>query len=386
MIKMIDNICSASLQAVNHIINHLKRGKTGDHSNVDLFQASVCQLLNGCNNRYSWACEQKGPSKTGDRIDILGTPNSKGDNKWVIEIDATRHDQLATKFVSRMAIMSLNKPINYVALLYPGPDSIRANSKSMCEKYVFFANLIANKLGSRVYGIYIDVNVGKNKNEDKKEEDAIKNPQIELWDFNKNNFEITKDGTTLESAKSMNKCAQKVISHYFSQNPTINFKVLDKVFTGEDGFHFIKDDKTQTADKKSYTGSVETTKNGIVVKTTKDGIVVKSYTQFRNDNGSQAHWLDFESICTSRGYTIKRKWTIYKFDTSLTLIDKKDPTDKRVYQLYEATSSTKIDKVDPTGTIKLNKLKVPSSSICSCRLNGGKSVNRCASAKRGIIQ
>lgn len=364
---MIDNICSASLQAVNHIIKHLKRGNFGDHSHVDRFQASVCQLLNGCKNGskngYSWACEQKGPSKTGDRIDILGT--SKGDKKWVIEIDAARHDQLATKFVSRMAIMSLNKPINYVALLYPGPNSIRANSKSMCEKFVFFANLIAKKSGSRVYGIYIDVN--------ETEEDAIKNPQIELWDFNKNNFEITKGGTTLD-ADSMNDCAQKVITDYFSHKSPINFSDLDTVFTGDNGFHFIIDDNKQTAVKKSYIGSVETTK---------DGIVVKSYTQFRNDNGSQARWPFFESICTNLGYTIKRKWTIYKFDTSLTL--KVDPTGTIVYQLYDATSSTKIDKVDPTSTIKLNKLTVPSSLICSCPLNGGKSGSRCTSAKSGII-
>lgn len=189
----------------------------------------------------------------------------------------------------------------------------------------------------------------------------------------------------------MNKCAQIVISDYLGNPPRFKFSDLDTDFTGEDGFHFIKNGQTA-----SYAGSVGTTS---------DGKVVKSYTQFRNNNGSQAHWLDFESICTKPkiGYTIKRKWTIYKFDT---IIDKVDPTGTRVYQLYDATSSTKIDKVDPTGTIKLNKLTVPciSSNCINCPLNGGcassnqvilncscplkvgKSGDRCASAKSEIIR
>jgi hypothetical protein len=79
---------------------------------------------------YQWKLEYKPSDKRRDCFDIYGV-NKNNNHHIVIELDTHRADQIAKKFVSRMAIM-LKKNVTYIAFLYPGTNKM---SKKEANKY-----------------------------------------------------------------------------------------------------------------------------------------------------------------------------------------------------------------------------------------------------------
>lgn len=122
------------------------------HKWVSKFQKNLLDNLKSAKNGYEWKTEYNLPEySVNDRIDVCGLHD--GYPKWIIEIDATRADQIAKKFVSRLALCGLKGSINYVAIMYPDT----ANGKAECEKYLRYCSVIIKKINpeSAVYGIFI---------------------------------------------------------------------------------------------------------------------------------------------------------------------------------------------------------------------------------------
>ena len=85
-----------------------------------------------------WDIEYHFNSGHQDSIDIYA---HNDDLQVIIEIDATRADQLAKKIVSRFT--DINQPTIYVALLYRGTAKMNAKE---CEKYFGYAKQLIQKI------------------------------------------------------------------------------------------------------------------------------------------------------------------------------------------------------------------------------------------------
>ena len=86
-----------------HFLNGVRTHKTINHSLVEKFQESIKDILNNDKNGYKWEIEEKAKGRSEkDSIDILG--QAKNMQNWIIEIDATRSDQVSQKLLSRMCI------------------------------------------------------------------------------------------------------------------------------------------------------------------------------------------------------------------------------------------------------------------------------------------
>ena len=250
---------------------------------IKIFQEGILHYLNSNNSSHAWEKECKASGrKELDSIDIKGNPKSNNDLTCIIEIDACRQDQVAEKFLSRLALWGIKKPIIYVALIYSKPNS----SKNMVKKYIRFATdiiSVVNEL-SIVVGLYIDVH---------------NNPNIvEVWDYNnkksslfKTTFEITDSKGKKVSCDSMSKCASEAIKLYVSKNPHMTYDDIKKNVFGR----YVNHERGPSRYKKTYATALD--------KNSKK-IDIYSYTQFRH-YGEQAYWDDFVDRCKKQGVEIK---------------------------------------------------------------------------------
>ena len=129
--KVLDEIEQAAKKFSNYLVNHLKRTNLNGHDNIKKYQKDICVELSKTVPNYLWEIEYKADQSVQDSIDIYGKPDDNKNKQVVIEIDASRHDQIATKFMSRLSLVGLNKPLLYVALLYPDTQ----NNINTCKKY-----------------------------------------------------------------------------------------------------------------------------------------------------------------------------------------------------------------------------------------------------------
>ena len=96
------SLCSAAKKSL-HFLNGARTNKTINHSLVEKFQESIKDILNNGKNGYKWEIEEKAKGRSEkDSIDILG--QAKNMQNWIIEIDATRSDQVSQKLLSRMTL------------------------------------------------------------------------------------------------------------------------------------------------------------------------------------------------------------------------------------------------------------------------------------------
>ena len=186
----IESLCEA-VKTSMPILKDARVGRVIDHSLVERFQESIKDNLNGMSSGYVWEVEKKAKGRSErDSIDILG--KAKGNSDWIIEIDATRSDQVSQKLLSRMALWGLQSPVQYVAILYPDTQ----NGKKACEKYIRYGNAILKKINgkSSVTGIFIDPLSGV----------------VEVLQFNSSDHFYV-NGV---ECKSMTEAAAKVIKEY----------------------------------------------------------------------------------------------------------------------------------------------------------------------------
>ncbi|MBP6422520.1 MAG: hypothetical protein KA271_06490 [Propionivibrio sp.] len=111
-------------------------------------QSSIMAALKRAFPRIEWTDEYCPNSMYRDRIDIFG----KGrEYVVVVELDTTRADQVAKKFVSRSAILAA-KQVYYLSVCYPGTDNMNA---AECKKYFGFCAVLARRMHTHFGGFII---------------------------------------------------------------------------------------------------------------------------------------------------------------------------------------------------------------------------------------
>lgn len=272
----IDNIC-ASVKSCLAILKDARTGKAIDHSQVEEFQENLKNELNKVNNGYKWEIEKKAKGRSEkDSIDILG--QSKGNPDWIIEIDATRSDQVSKKLLSRLALWGLKSPIQYVAILYPDTQK----GKKSCEKFLRYGSVILDKINkcSSVIGIFVNQSTG----------------DIEVQRYKPGRYS---DHFYVEGneCKSMGDAAARAIKVYLSKH-SVSYDQLKEcwgVFVSDcKGSSRYKNINVQTSDEKT----------------------VYTFTQFRQ-YGICSYWAEFEKLCKKKGISITKMRKLYIGGSSL---------------------------------------------------------------------
>ena len=285
----IEALCAA-IQSSLPLLKCARVGTTIDHSLVEAFQRSITDSLNTASNGYDWEMEKTAKGRLEkDSIDILGQPSttltiktatstSIINPKWIIEIDATRSDQVSQKLLSRLALWGLNEPIQYVAILYPDTQ----NGKNACEKYLRYGNAVLRKINNQSSVVGIFVNPSTNR--------------IEVLLFNESNhFDVNG-----KECKSMSEAAAEAVRVYLKKR-RVTFAVL-KHYWGK----YVLDQKGPSRFK-------------CINVNTSDGVPVHTFTQFRQ-YGLSSYWTDFERLCKKRGITITKMRKVYTVSPSFTYI------------------------------------------------------------------
>ena len=137
-----------SINCSEHFSEHDGRSQPEKRSIVGGFQGIVRFSLERAIPEIEWSEEHR-PSRTNrDSIDIFG----RGLEFVVaIELDAWRADQVAKKFVSRMALLPATT-VYFISLCYPGTERM---NREECEKYFGYCATLALRMGSHYAGLVI---------------------------------------------------------------------------------------------------------------------------------------------------------------------------------------------------------------------------------------
>ena len=289
--KILDGIEQAAKKFSNYLVNHLNRTAPNGHSNIKKYQEDICAELNKTVPNYLWNIEYKATPLAQDSIDIYGKPYDNKNKQVVIEIDASRHDQIATKFISRLSLVGLNEPLLYVALLYPDTQ----NNINTCRKYIRYANNIAKQINrkSSVIGVFVYVNKGMGSLQTK--------GYIEEWDYDKKyNFYIGSASNNI--LKGMTECTAEVIKEYIKlKQKQLNKK--NKTFYYED---LVADFNSHLSIITNSKGKSRYHDTGVQLPTKTSNIAtVFTYTQWRQTDMS---WNSFLTLCEKKGIKINQVW------------------------------------------------------------------------------
>lgn len=126
------------------------------HKDIERFQNKVAKCFD-TNATLGENIEKRLFDNSKDRADIwINNPNNE-EYELIIEIDATRADQVAKKMLSRYCYsVGQEKPLIYVALLYNGTSSMNSEE---CKKYFQMGATVLRKLDER--NILIGYIIGK---------------------------------------------------------------------------------------------------------------------------------------------------------------------------------------------------------------------------------
>lgn len=130
--KIIERIKSADLSPMRNFVKY-------DRRKISQLQNNIIDSLKELNKSFSG--ENKMCNDHGDSADIYG---EIGDYCVIVEIDATRADQIAKKLVSRTALI-LEKKIIYIALCYPRGGK---NALQEVKKYFVYCRSILLNIDS----------------------------------------------------------------------------------------------------------------------------------------------------------------------------------------------------------------------------------------------
>lgn len=138
------------LDCREHFSCHLREPQRVQKTIVATFQKSLFHRLQDRIPSLQWAMEYQPSKSRKDSIDIYGESE---DFVVAIELDKTRADQVAKKFVSRIALLP-DKKIYFLSLCYPGTAGMNPNE---CVKYFGYC---AN-LARRMSGVYAGLVIGE---------------------------------------------------------------------------------------------------------------------------------------------------------------------------------------------------------------------------------
>ncbi len=127
---------------------HLEKSQSDQKLLVSQFQKAATSTLIESIGEVKWSTEYNPSANNRDSVDIFG---SCSEFVVVIELDKSRADQVAKKFVSRIALLPSDK-VYFVSLCYPGTESMNT---SECEKYFGYCSQLALRTRNHYAGFII---------------------------------------------------------------------------------------------------------------------------------------------------------------------------------------------------------------------------------------
>lgn len=128
---------------------HLDKPQHEQRDVVASFQISLLHQLRSKLTDFNWTQEHRPSLTTRDSIDIFG----RGSECVIaIELDKPRADQVAKKFVARMAALPADVPVWFASVCYPGTERMNKNE---CVKYFGYCNAMSQRLGGHYAGFII---------------------------------------------------------------------------------------------------------------------------------------------------------------------------------------------------------------------------------------
>lgn len=139
----------ASIECSNFFSTHIGKSQTDQKLLVAGFQKIAAAALRNAIKKVQRSIEHCPSPTNRDSIDIFG----KGDEfVVVVELDKNRADQVAKKFVSRMALFPSTK-VYFVSLCYPGTEKM---NKAECTKYFGYCSALALRMGCHYAGFIVE--------------------------------------------------------------------------------------------------------------------------------------------------------------------------------------------------------------------------------------
>ena len=138
-----------SVECKNYFSDHIGKSQNDQKEIVSNFQKAVLDSLANKVTIAKWQLEYLPSTNTRDSIDIFGQTES---SVIAIELDKHRADQVAKKFVSRVATLP-NTNVYFVSLCYPGTAKM---SKSETVKYFGYCSNLAQRIGTVYAGFIIE--------------------------------------------------------------------------------------------------------------------------------------------------------------------------------------------------------------------------------------
>lgn len=203
---MFDTLCQEICKCLTHFCQCMNNSEKTDC--VGKFQKCLQEHLNSVCGP-GWEIEYKKPnSPYSDRVDIFFKSPKSGYN-WIIEIDASRADQVAKKAFSRFAIFGTGSKARnffYVAIVYPGTNNMNINE---VIKYSRYGHDIAKQMhrDNEWRTIIID----------------CENQCVKVLNFNNVQFMVNGSGSF-----PMNRAVEKAIKEYFIQSKSHTYQSLEK--------------------------------------------------------------------------------------------------------------------------------------------------------------
>jgi len=147
----LESIISAieNVECNEYFSNHLDQSQPEQRIIVANFQRAICDSLRVNISSTKWELEYRPGRLNNDSIDIFG---SNEFSVVAIELDKHRADQVAKKFVSRVAILPATK-VYYISLCYPGTVSM---SKREAIKYFGYCSNLAKRMNNEYAGFTIE--------------------------------------------------------------------------------------------------------------------------------------------------------------------------------------------------------------------------------------
>jgi hypothetical protein len=139
----------ASVECSNFFSAHIGKSQTDQKLLVSGFQAIAAAALSNAIEEVQWSVEHCPSPTNRDSIDIFGRGAGF---VVVIELDKNRADQVANKFVSRMALLPSTK-VYFVSLCYPGTERM---NKAECTKYFGYCSALALRMGCHYAGFIVE--------------------------------------------------------------------------------------------------------------------------------------------------------------------------------------------------------------------------------------
>lgn len=142
-------VCIGGIECLEFFSAHIGKSQSEQKLFVAGFQSLVTTTLKYSIQNVEWIIEFSPNLKNRDSIDIFGRGAGF---VVVIEIDKPRADQVAKKFVSRIASFPSTK-VYFVSLCYPGTKRM---NKYECEKYFGYCSMLAIRTGNHYAGFIIE--------------------------------------------------------------------------------------------------------------------------------------------------------------------------------------------------------------------------------------